>query len=125
MYDRPAKTYYLIEGGYTYSVGMPTYPTFTGNLAIVQNADYGDGTVPVEYDLLYIWPSVFGDGEECYSYTKLQPILGTDEYNSEGVSFSMDTQGRILFEEDEDVYEEYEAAVRAIRQRARDVFGDW
>ncbi len=125
MYDRPSKMYYLNEGGYTYSIGMPTYPTFTGNLVIAQNPQYGDGTVSVEYDELLIWPSLFGNGEEWYGYTKLQPIPDTDEYSSDEVDFYMDTQGRVLSAEDESAYAEYEAAVRAIRQRAKDVFGDW
>lgn len=61
--------YFLITDDYDLSVAMPTYPTFTGNLAITNKVD----------DLSFIiWPSIVGS-----------PEIGLQITQSNGVTYSV------------------------------------
>jgi len=110
-----AGVYILSHNGYTYSVKMPYYLSFTGNLAVVNNENESS---------LIVWPSLFGENEYGISIVAENEIGEKRTYE-----MFVDHTGKPIGENNnidvQDIWKKYENEITAIFEDAKAVWGNF
>lgn len=99
------QTFSVLEDGYVYHVKFPSYPTFTGNLAVSLNGS--------NYTLI-IWPSRFENTE----YGVMVPIR-QDTFTSIMINRQLEAQN----EQDQSLVEEHRTQIEDLFQKASNRWG--
>lgn len=124
-YDEERQRYYYKDqDDYVYSVGMPNYLSFTGNLAItpVINIDENGKATDKERIDLIIWPTVFGKYEYGVSIQLLDDSNTESAVKYTTYEIMLDENKKPienLNEKEQKIFEENQGKIDLIYQKAK------